>query len=115
MLDVRRRFTEVRDRARRGERQRVLFLVPPNNKCSGPLYEIVFMLETWLRRQHTREHVDITWSTYEHGFIQAFGPRLHDLVTTEFAERGVAGHTEEVVSEVLPGEVRLRRRQLARL
>jgi len=106
MLDVRRRFAEVRDRARRGERQRVLFLVPPNNKCSGPLYEIVFMLETWLRRQHSRENVDITWSTYEHGFIQAFGPRLHELVSREYGERGIDGHVEEVVSEVLPGEVR---------
>ena len=37
MLDVRRRFADVRDRALRGEDQRVLFLVPPNNKCSGPL------------------------------------------------------------------------------
>jgi sulfide:quinone oxidoreductase len=106
MLDVRRRFAEVRDRARRGERQRVLFLVPPNNKCSGPLYEIVFMLETWLRRQHARDRVDITWSTYEQGFIQAFGPRLHELVTAEFAQRGIDGHTEEVVSEVRPGEAR---------
>jgi sulfide:quinone oxidoreductase len=106
MLDVRRSFEVVRDRAAGGERQRVLFLVPPNNKCSGPLYEIVFMLETWLRREHARDPVDITWSTYEHEFIQAFGPRLHDLVTEEFEDRGIDGHTEEVVTEVLPGEVR---------
>jgi sulfide:quinone oxidoreductase len=106
MLEVRRRFAEARDRARRGERQRVLFLVPPNNKCSGPLYEVVFMLETWLRRQHARDPIDITWSTYEHGFIQAFGPRLHDLVTAEFSARGIDGHTEEVVTEVLADEVR---------
>jgi sulfide:quinone oxidoreductase len=106
MLDVRRRFADVRDRAGRGERQRVLFLVPPNNKCSGPLYEIVFMLETWLRRAHARDRVDITLSTYEHGFIQAFGPRLHELVTAQFAERGIDGHTEEVATEVRPGEVR---------
>ena len=105
MLGVRRRFDEVRERAGRGERQRVLFLVPPNNKCSGPLYEIVFMLETWLRRHDCREHVDITWSTYEHGFIQAFGPRLDDLVRKEFAERGIDGHTEEVVTEVLADRV----------
>jgi len=105
MLGVRRRFQEARDRARSGERQRVLFLVPPNNKCSGPLYEIVFMLETWLRREGARDNVDITWSTYEHGFIQAFGPRLHDLVTDEFRDRGIDGHTGEVVSEVRPGEV----------
>ena len=106
MLEVRRRFEAVRDGAARGERQRVLFLVPPNNKCSGPLYEIVFMLETWLRRQHVRDDVDIAWSTYEQGFIQAFGPRLHELVSREFAARGVDGHTEEVVTEVRAGEVR---------
>jgi sulfide:quinone oxidoreductase len=106
MLDVRRRFAEVRERARGGERQRVLFLIPPNNKCSGPLYELVFMLETWLRRQHAREQVDIAWSTYEQGFIQAFGPRLHELVTTEFADRGIDGHTDEVVSEVSQDQVR---------
>ena len=106
MLGVRRRFEQARDRARRGERQRILFLVPPNNKCSGPLYEIVLMLETWLRREGVRELVDITWSTYEHGFIQAFGPRLHELVSGEFRERGIDGHTDEVVTEIHPGEVR---------
>ena len=106
MLAVRRRFLELRDRARHGERQRVLFLVPPNNKCAGPLYEIVFMLETWLRREHARDRVDITWSTYEHGYIQAFGPRLHELVTREFAERGITGHVDEVVTEVRPDAVR---------
>jgi sulfide:quinone oxidoreductase len=59
MLGVRRRFEQARERARRGERQRILFLVPPNNKCSGPLYEIVMMLETWLRRQDVRGMVDM--------------------------------------------------------
>jgi sulfide:quinone oxidoreductase len=106
MLGVRRHFEEIRDRSRAGEKQRVLFLVPPNNKCSGPLYEIVFMLETWLRKNDARDHVDITWSTFEHGFIQAFGPRLDDLVTSEFADRGIDGHLEEVATEVTAGEVR---------
>jgi sulfide:quinone oxidoreductase len=106
MLEVRRRFEAVRERAGAGERQRVLFLVPPNNKCAGPLYEIVFMLETWLRRQGARDEVEIAWSTFEQTFIQAFGPRLHEVVAKEYGERGIEGHTEEVVSEVLPGEVR---------
>ena len=57
--------------------------------------------------------MDIAWSTYEAGFIQAFGPRLHELVTAQFAERGIDGHTDEVVTEILPGEVALRRRQHA--
>lgn len=106
MLEVRRRFGRVAERQQKGERPRVLFLVPPNNKCAGPLYEIVLMLETWLRRQGRREGVEITWSTYEQSYIQAFGPRLHDVVAPEFAERGIDGHTGEVVTEVLAGEVR---------
>ncbi len=105
MLEVRRHFEQIRARVVGGERQRVLFLVPPNNKCSGPLYEIVFMLETWLRKNGGRDLAEIAWSTYEHGYIQAFGPRLHDLVTDEFAERGIDGHNEEVATEVTPGEV----------
>lgn len=106
MLDVRRHFTDVLAAARRGERPRVLFLVPPNNKCAGPLYEIVLMFETWLRREHVRDSVEITFSTFEHSFIQAFGPRLHEVASEEFSERGIDGHVEEVVVEVAPGEVR---------
>jgi NADH dehydrogenase FAD-containing subunit len=105
ILDVRDRFERVCERARRGERSRVVFLVPPNNKCSGPLYEMVLMFETWMRRRHVRDSV-ITWSTYEDSFIQAFGPRLHDVVGGEFAERGIAGHTGEVVRDVTTDEVR---------
>jgi NADH dehydrogenase FAD-containing subunit len=105
MLGVRERFERVRDKARAGEPSRVLFLVPPNNKCSGPLYEIVMMFETWLRREGVREHVSVTWSTYERSYIQAFGPRLHELVSDEFAERGIDGHVEEMVSGVEAGEV----------
>jgi NADH dehydrogenase FAD-containing subunit len=106
MLDVRKRFERVAERQRAGEQPRVLFLVPPNNKCAGPLYEVVLMFETWLRRNDTRSGVDIAWSTYENTYIQAFGPRLHDVVNDEFSERGIAGHTAETVTEVLPGEVR---------
>jgi sulfide:quinone oxidoreductase len=92
--------------SRAGRRQRVLFLVPPNNKCAGPLYEVALMLETWLRREGARDNVEITWSTYERTFIQAFGPRLHDVVRAEFNERGIVGGCEEIVAEVGPDEVR---------
>jgi sulfide:quinone oxidoreductase len=96
----------LRDRAAGGAEQEVLFLVPPNNKCAGPLYELVFMLETWLRRAGVRERVRLVHSTYEHTFIQAFGPRLHDVVRAEFAERGIEGHTDEIVETVAAGEAR---------
>jgi NADH dehydrogenase FAD-containing subunit len=104
MADLGRRLEALRERAAAGQDQEVLFVVPENNKCSGPLYEIVFMLETWLRRNKLRDRVKITYSTYEQSFIQAFGPRLHDVVVAEFGERGIEGHTGEVVEEVVEGE-----------
>jgi NADH dehydrogenase FAD-containing subunit len=106
MLHLRTTLESVRDKAKRGEEQAVLFLVPPNNKCAGPLYEMIFMLETWLRREHARDRVTITLSTYEKSYIQAFGPRLHEVVTAELAERGIEGFTEEVVEEVGATEAR---------
>jgi NADH dehydrogenase FAD-containing subunit len=104
MLGVRERFKQVRSAAKDGRRSRVLFLIPPNNKCAGPLYEIVMMFETWLRREGVRPLVEITWSTFEQSFIQAFGPRLHEVVSTEFSQRGIDGHIGENVVEVTPDE-----------
>ncbi|MGH9248570.1 MAG: NAD(P)/FAD-dependent oxidoreductase [Acidimicrobiales bacterium] len=95
----------VLEEARRGLRRKVLFLVPPNNKCAGPLYEIAFMLDRWLRRHDVRGDVDISWTTFESSYIQAFGPRLHEVVTTEFAARDIQGRTGAVVTKVLPDEV----------
>ena len=99
------RLGELRSAAARGEHRRVLFLVPPGNKCAGPLYEIVFMLDTWLRRHGIRDRVTLTWTTYENSYIQAFGPRLHEVVSTEFADRGIEGHTGAVVGKVSADEV----------
>jgi NADH dehydrogenase FAD-containing subunit len=104
MSDLGRRIESVRERAAGGVNQEILFNVPPNNKCAGPLYEIVFMLETWLRRKKVRDRVKLTYSTFERSFIQAFGPRLHEVVTTEFAERGIEGHTHELIEHVSEGE-----------
>ena len=85
MLSLRESFAELVEASRAGERRRVLFLVPPNNKCAGPLYEIVLMLETWLRRHANGARPEITWTTYEPSFIHAFGPRLHGVVAEEFS------------------------------
>ncbi|HEX6228940.1 MAG TPA: FAD-dependent oxidoreductase [Solirubrobacterales bacterium] len=108
MLRLRGAFEELLAGDGSAERKRVLFLVPPNNKCAGPLYEIVFMLDTWLRRKGAREGVEITWSTFETTFIQAFGPRLHEVAAGEFERRGIEGHSGWVVERVDPGAVTYR-------
>lgn len=105
MLKLRAGFGALIEAAAHRERRRILFVVPPNNKCAGPLYEIVLMLDTWLRRKGAREHVEIAWSTFERSYIQAFGPRLHDVVETEFERRGIDGHLDWAVTQVEPGAV----------
>ena len=91
--------------SKQGEQRTILFNVPPGNKCAGPLYEIVLMTETWLRRQGVRDRFRLVWTTYEETFIQAFGPKLHEVVTEEFSARGIEGHTSWRVTDVDPGEV----------
>jgi sulfide:quinone oxidoreductase len=105
MVSLRGAFARLLADARASRRRRVLFLVPPNNKCAGPLYELAFMLDTWLHRNGGRAAVDIAWSTYEASFMQAFGPRLHDVVVSEFARRGVSGYPKYAADRVGPGEV----------
>ena len=106
----------ARARARAASAQRVLFLVPPNNKCSGPLYEIVMMLETWLRRRgrsrQRRDHV-VDLRAVVHPGLRAAAARRWS--TDEFAERGIEGHTEEVVDRGARRRGPLRRRQRARV
>jgi sulfide:quinone oxidoreductase len=105
MLDLRRTVDRVVERGKAGQATTVLFLIPPNNKCAGPLYEIVFMLETHLRRQDARSAVRLVWASAEHNYIQAFGPKLHEVVTEEFAERGIEGHLEHAATEVTANQV----------
>jgi NADH dehydrogenase FAD-containing subunit len=100
MMRLRRGFQGLVDTAAESGRRRVVFLVPPNNKCAGPLYEIVLMLETWLRRQGARNAPEIVWTTFEESYIQAFGPRLHEVVVDEFDRRGIEGHHGWVVERI---------------
>src|SRR6266542_2778197 len=103
MLRLRGSLDLVVERANNGKQSRVRFLVPPKNKCSGPLYEMVMMLDSSLQKKRVRHHVDIGYTTYEKGYIQAFGPRLNDVVTSEFERRGIAGRKEAIVERVEPG------------
>ncbi|HKP51343.1 MAG TPA: FAD-dependent oxidoreductase [Chloroflexia bacterium] len=95
---------EAKEVSHQGNRRRVLFLVPPNNNHSGPLYEMTLMLDTWLRRKNVRENVDVVLSTYEEEYIQAFGPKMHDVVSQEFVARGITGYSRYAVDRVERGE-----------
>jgi NADH dehydrogenase FAD-containing subunit len=100
------RLQDVLARAASNQETTILFVVPHGNKCAGPLYEIVLMTETWLRRKRVRDHVRIVWATFEQTYIQAFGPKLHDVVVAEFGARGIEGHTSVSLVEARPGLAR---------
>lgn len=102
MASLGRRLRELLERRAEGRQRTILFLVPPNNKCAGPLYELVMMVDTWLRRQKARDGVRIEWATYEPSYIAAFGPKLHAVMTEQFAERGITGRTGLRVERVEP-------------
>jgi sulfide:quinone oxidoreductase len=95
MLALRERFARVRGLAREGARQRVLFVVPRHSQWSLPLYEVALMFDTWLRREHARGHVDIGFVTHERSYAEPSGPRMHEVIEREFAERGIEGLTSE--------------------
>jgi NADH dehydrogenase FAD-containing subunit len=103
MLRLRGAFASVLDRANKGQQSRVLFLVPPNNKCPSPLYELSMMLDTWMQRNRERHHVDIIYATHEKSYLQPFGPRLNDYVANEFERRGIVGRKEAIVDRVEAG------------
>jgi sulfide:quinone oxidoreductase len=100
MLTLQERFSHIRGRAREGARQRVLFVVPRHNRHSLPLYEVALMFDTWLRREGVREHVDLGFVTHEASFAEAGGPRMHEVIEREFAERRVDARAAERLVDV---------------
>jgi NADH dehydrogenase FAD-containing subunit len=106
MLRLRSTFERIVRLGQDGVTTEVLFLVPPYNKCAGPLYEMVLMLETHLRRSRARGAIRLLWATAERSYVQAFGPKLDEVVAEEFRTRGIEGHRSRVVTEVEPGAVR---------
>ena len=106
MRELRHRVERIVDRGQRRQATRVVFLVPPGNRCPGPLYELALMLDTHLRRSDARGAVDILCVTAEGTFLQLLGPRLHPVIQGEFQARGVTALTGRSAVEVLEGRLR---------
>lgn len=103
MLKVRAAYQKLVGDARDGKKRKLLFLVPPNNRCPGPLYEMAMMTDTWLREQGVRDSIEITWTTFEDTYVQAYGPRLDPTVAAEFDERCIFGYTRQIIDRIEPG------------
>lgn len=104
LLRLRAGFREVRDRARGGARQRVLFVVPPHNDWPVPLYELLLMFEAWLRREGVRAMVSVQLATCERGYLRAFGPRTDAAVREALERRRIDGWEHATLQAVRAGE-----------
>lgn len=106
MLKLARVYERLLADAQQGHRRSILFVVPPNNRCTSPVYELALMTDTWLRSSGARERVELTLATYEEALIEAFGFRFDGLLRRRFAEGGVALHTGLELTEVEPRHCR---------
>jgi sulfide:quinone oxidoreductase len=67
----------------------ILFALPQGSQYAAPLYEMVFMIDTWLRRKGIRRSVNLVWTTAERRYMESFGSRMHELLLPEFVERDI--------------------------
>ena len=37
----------------------------PNNRCADPVYELVLILDIWLRRKKVRANADLAWPPFQ--------------------------------------------------
>lgn len=89
MLELGRDLRLMARRASRSRRQRVLFAVPPGNLCSSPLYDMAFLLDTWLRRRHVRDAVEIAFTTYEKTYLSQANQLVHEMTADQFGSRHI--------------------------
>jgi sulfide:quinone oxidoreductase len=78
-------------------------VLPPNVPYAAPLYEMAFMIDSFLRDAHAREPVTITFVTCEASYIEAFGPLLNDLILERFEARGIVHHASTTVTTIEAG------------
>jgi len=100
MLRLRQSLAETVERAQHGLHQKILFLIPPGNRCPAPLYELALLTEAWLDERHVRSDVDLVFATAEESYAQAYGPRMDSVMRDEFAERAINGYRSFAVTGI---------------
>lgn len=91
-----------------GRRQEIVLVVAQGAECSWPVYEMAFMLDTWLRRHRLRGLAGITLATYEDVHLAPLGPAIHERVARELEERGIDAHLGGFIHRVRHDRVVLR-------
>jgi sulfide:quinone oxidoreductase len=94
-----------------GYRQQVVLTVAQGAECPWPVYEMAFMLDTWLRRHRLRGLVGIALATHEDVHLAQFGPAMHERVVRELEERSIDAYLGGFIHRVRHDRVVLRSRR----
>lgn len=86
------------------KRQRILLVNPGGHFCAGPLYEVLFMLDHWLKVNGLQEQVEVMLYTAEDKFIATFGPGVHRLVKEMLRKRRIPAERGMRLVRVEQGE-----------
>lgn len=92
MLRLRAVLEQVRERAKFGRVQKLLLSLPENTLYGNALYEIAFMIDSWLREANVRDRVTLTFITAEKSYLEDFGPQVHEMARSQFDARGIVHH-----------------------
>ena len=103
MVALRNRLNHVLERAKYGKVQRIVLALPPHAPYTTPVYELTFMLDSFLRDARVREQVNLTLVTHESQYIESFGPLLHNLIQEQFETRGIENRTGSALVRVEAG------------
>lgn len=105
MLALQDAFKALANEASLTNTKRVLFLIPPNNKHSGPLYEMAFLLDSWLKKNNQHDGIELLLTTCEDSYLQTFGDRFDPIISEEFTHRNIKAYKQCEVKQVEPHEV----------
>ena len=100
MLRLRQKIQQFQQEVEDGQRRRIVFVVPPTCSWAGPLYELAFMLDSWLQERGLRTGVDLTFLTPEATYMAVFGQRLHEVIQQEFQRRNITAYPEHEVRQI---------------
>lgn len=82
-----------------GEGRNIILLNPGGNGCSGPIYEMAFMIRHWCNK-HGLYKAKVKIVTSEHALIQTFGSDVHYYCDKMLKDRNIEYRLDVEVGEV---------------
>ncbi len=105
LLRLRERLQDLLEQPEESPLHHIVLAAPHGSQWTGPLYELAFMIETWLRWRGLRDGVSITLATSESSLMEETGFPAHEQMKEQLATRGIEALTGRRIRSVEPDKV----------